>query len=155
MAPRPAAPTFDPRSGKGVGRRIASNTGMLLGAKILATLLGVGTLLVATQSLTAAEFGTIVFLHAYMLFFAEVATFQSWQSIIRFGTDDITSGDTDGLCRLLKFGYVLDIISVLFGYGLAVAAFSLVVYISDMLPGLDPGEGVDVHELQALVNVYC
>jgi O-antigen/teichoic acid export membrane protein len=128
---------------------------MLLGAKVLATLLGIGTLLVATQTLSAAEFGTIVFLHAYMLFFAEVATFQSWQSMIRFGTDDLTNGDRDSLTRLLRFGYTLDFISVAFGYLLAVCAFSVVVMISDRLPGLSPGEGVSIETLQTLVNLYC
>ncbi|MEL6687498.1 MAG: hypothetical protein AAFP97_07735 [Pseudomonadota bacterium] len=148
-------PSLDVRSSRGVGKRIASNTGLLLGAKILATLLGVGTLLIATQNLSAAEFGTIVFLHAYMLFFAEVATFQSWQSIIRFGTDDVAANDSGSLSRLLRFGYTLDIISVILGYLLAVGAFSLVVAVSDLLPGLAPGEGVSVETLQTLVNVYC
>lgn len=147
--------SLDVRSNRGVGKRIASNTGLLLGAKILATLLGVGTLLIATQNLSAAEFGTIVFLHAYMLFFAEVATFQSWQSIIRFGTDDVAAGDADSLARLLRFGYTLDFISVLFGYGLAIATFSFVVSLSDAIPGLSPGEGVSIETLQTIVNLYC
>ena len=151
----PLQQNLDVRSHRGVGKRIASNTGVLLGAKIMATLLGVGTLLVATQSLSAAEFGTIVFLHAYMLFFAEVATFQSWQTIIRFGTDDVAANDADSLARLLRFGYTLDFISVALGYVLAVGAFSIVVAISDMLPGLSPGEGVSIDTLQTLVNLYC
>lgn len=147
--------TLDTRTTTGIGRRIASNTGLLLGAKIVGTLLGIGTLLIATKTLTAAEFGTIVFLHAYMLFFAEVATFQSWQSIIRFGTDDITNSDRASLTRLLRFGYTLDIVSVLLGYLLAIGAFSLVVMIADALPGLSPGEGVDIDALQTLVTLYC
>ncbi|MEM9600743.1 MAG: oligosaccharide flippase family protein [Pseudomonadota bacterium] len=147
--------TLDTRSTSGIGKRIVSNTGLLLGAKIIGTLLGIGTLLIATQTLTAAEFGTIVFLHAYMLFFAEVATFQSWQSIIRFGTDDVTHGDRLSLARLLRFGYTLDIISVIFGYAMAVGAFSLVVMVSSALPGLSPGEDVDINALQTLVNLYC
>ncbi len=150
-----APPSLKTRPTSGVGKRIASNTGILLGAKIIATLLGVGTLLIATQSLTAAEFGTLVFLHAYMLFFAEVATFQAWQSIIRFGTDDVANNDTGSLARLLRFGYTLDIISVLLGYGLAVAAFTGVVAMANALPGLAPGEGVDIQTLQRLVTLYC
>ncbi|MEM7729337.1 MAG: lipopolysaccharide biosynthesis protein [Pseudomonadota bacterium] len=140
---------------KGVGRRIASNTGLLLGAKILATLTGLATLLLATQTLSAAEFGTIVFIHAYMLFFAEVATFQSWQTMIRFGTDDLVSGDRGSLTRLFRFGYTLDVISVLLGYGLAVAAFQMVTVVASWLPGLEPGEGVPVETLQTYINLYC
>lgn len=151
----PPTNSLDTRTTSGMGKRIASNTGLLLGAKILATLLGIGTLLIATQTLSAAEFGTIVFLHAYMLFFAEVATFQSWQTIIRFGTDDVTNNDTDSLTRLLRFGYTLDIISVILGYLFAIGAFSLVVLVADRLPGLSPGEGVDIQTLQTLVTFYC
>lgn len=143
------------RSEEGVGRRIASNTGLLLGAKVLGVLLGIGTILMVTRTVTPVEFGTLIFLHAYMIFFAEVATFQSWQSIIRFGTDDLEQGDKASLTRLLRFGFTLDFISVLFGYGLAVAAFSLVVSLSTWLPGLAPSEGVKIDQLQTLVTLYC
>ncbi len=145
----------DDTPNKGVGRRIVSNTGILLVAKIIATSLGIATLLVVTASLTPMEFGILVFLHAYMLFFAEVATFQAWQSIIRFGTDDIANNDTESLTRLLRFGFTLDIISVIIGYGLAIAAFTGVVAIANALPGLAPSEGVDIDTLQRLVSFYC
>ncbi|MGB6228945.1 MAG: oligosaccharide flippase family protein, partial [Litorimonas sp.] len=138
-----------------MSRRIASNTGLLLGAKILATLFGIGTLLIAIRSLSPAEFGTLVFLHAYMLFFAEVATFQAWQSIIRFGTDDVAANDRPSLARLLRFGYTLDGLSVLIGYALAVGAFGVVVALSNRLPGLSPGEGLSVETLQTFVTFYC
>lgn len=138
-----------------VGGRIASNAGLLLGAKIIATLLGVATLLLATQSLSAAEFGTVVFLHAYMLFFAEVATFQSWQAMIRFGTDDLTDGNSERLAGLFKFGYILDIISVIFGYVLAVIAFAGVVYVARMIPGDGITEGLPLDSLQTYVSLYC
>lgn len=138
-----------------VGSRIASNASLLLGAKVLATLMGIGTVLIAVNSLTAAEFGTIVFLHAYMLFFAEVATFQSWQAMIRFGADDLEEGNTGRLIRLLKFGYKLDLISVVFGYLLAIIAFEAVVYVARMIPGDGVTEGLPLDTLQLYVTLYC
>lgn len=138
-----------------VGGRIASNAGLLLGAKILATLLGLGTVLIAANVLTVAEFGTIVFLHAYMLFFAEVATFQSWQAMIRFGADDLEEGNSARLTRLLKFGYKLDLVSVLVGYILAVVAFEAVVHVARMIPGDGITEGLPLDSLQTYVTLYC
>ena len=69
-----------------VGKRIAANTGLMVGSKSLAAILGLGSLSIAAKTIAPIELGTIIFLHVYMLFFSELATFQSWQSIIRFGT---------------------------------------------------------------------
>ena len=147
-------PDLGRRSGS-VSKRIASNTGLLLGAKIIATLLGIATLKIATDSLTAAEFGTIVFIHAYMLFFNEVASFHSWQTIIRFGTDDITENRPDRLARLFKFAYTLDGISAIAGFVLAIATFGLVARLAEFIPGLTPENGVSIDRLRDIINIYC
>ena len=131
-------------SKKTVGKRIAANTGLMLGAKFAGVLLGLATLKVTTHYLSPAEFGTVIFLHAYMLFFAEVATFTSWQSIIRFGTDDLKGENVKSLSRLLKFGAILDFISVVFAYLASVALFGFVVWLVAVFPTLAPEEGLPV-----------
>ncbi len=138
-----------------VGKRIAANTGLMIGAKALGVLFGVGTLWIATKSLDPVLFGTVIFLHAYMLFFAEVATFQSWQSIIRFGTDDLKHGDGDSLARLLNFGIKLDVISVIFAYLASVALFGLVALMADIFPSIQPKYGLDIETLRDYSAVYC
>lgn len=142
-------------STKSVGKRIAANTGLMVGAKILAVTLGIFTLWIATRALSPVEFGTVVFLHAYMLFFAEVATFQNWQSIIRFGTDDLKNEDCDGLAKLINFGIRVDILSVIFAYLASIALFGFVVWISNFFPTLGPGEGLEVTTLQKYAALYC
>ena len=68
---------------RSVGKRVAANSSMMVGSKILAATLGIITLTVTAKALDSTlSFGTIMFLHAYMLFFSEVATFQAWQGII-------------------------------------------------------------------------
>lgn len=138
-----------------VGKRIAANTGLMVGAKILAVTLGIFTLWIATRALSPVEFGTVVFLHAYMLFFAEVATFQNWQSIIRFGTDDLKNEDCDSLAELINFGVKVDVISVIFAYLASVGLFGLVAWIVQTFPALAPNEGLDVGTLQKYAALYC
>lgn len=148
-------PDLSIASSGSVGKRIAANTGLMMGAKALGVSFGLCTLLIATKSLTPIEFGTVIFLHAYMLFFAEVATFQSWQSIIRFGTDDLKNKDSQSLGKLIKFGIKLDIISVIFAYLASVGLFSLVVWISTKFPGIGPKDGLDITTLRNYSALYC
>jgi len=117
-----------------VGKRIAANTGLMVGSKAMAAILGFGSLSIASKVLMPIELGTIIFLHLYMLFFSEVATFQSWQSIIRFGTDDVKDQDAKRLSGLLNFGLKLDALAAIFAFLLSMAVFALVVKIAGHFP---------------------
>lgn len=140
-----------------VGNRIASNAGLLFGAKALGAVLGVITLIVTAQALDSqAEFGIIIFLHAYMIFFAEMMTFQPWQSIIRFGSDDAEAEDGESFARLVKFGAILDAVAVCLSYIAAIALFGVFVAIMKAYPDLWAGnEQVDPSKLFGLVVAYC
>ena len=129
----------------------------MLGSKTLSVLLGLGSLIIAAKSLSVVALGVILFLHAYHLFFAELATFQAWQTIIRFGMDDVKDEDSSSLSRLLKFGYKLDILSAIAAFLLAIACFSIVVLIGETFPDFFQRDGqfIDVRELQTLVVLYC
>ncbi len=155
---RPSStPNLAITSSRSVGHRIATNTGLMVGSQALAVLLGFGSIFVAINALDSAELGIILFLHAYMLFFAQVATFQAWQPIIRYGMDEIRNEDAPGLARLLQFGYKLDIVSAIFAFGAAVGCFSLVVWIAESFPELfaKDGQSVDVRTLFGWVVAYC
>ncbi|NNE59198.1 MAG: lipopolysaccharide biosynthesis protein [Hellea sp.] len=147
-------PNFDIQSQKSAGKRIASNAGLLIGAKIIGTIFGLGTLKIASDVLDPVAFGTVIFLHAYMLFFGEVTTFKNWQSVIRFGTDDSEAKDPHAFGRLVKFTAKLDFVSVLFAYGLSVALIGFAVFLFKANPGLAPND-LDVDVLQKFVPLYC
>ncbi len=152
-------------SKQSVGQRIAANTGLMVGSKFLAALLGIGSLSIATKSLDGWAFGTLVFLHAYMLFFSELGTFQSWQSIIRFGSDDIKNQDSQKLGRLLNFSIKVDAIAALMGYIMAMAIFGLVVLLGAQFSALNIGGpdqasgnlggGLALGDVQKYAAVYC
>lgn len=140
-----------------VGNRIVSNAGLLFGAKALGAVLGVITLIVTADALDSqVEFGIVIFLHAYMIFFAEMMTFQPWQSIIRFGSDDVEAQDGASFARLVKFGAILDAVAVGLSYIAAVALFGVFITVMKAYPDLWAGkEQIDPSKLFGLVVAYC
>ncbi len=139
-----------------VEKRVVANTGLLLGTKILSVFLGLGSLWLAAKFLTPAELGVIFFLHAYMLFFSEVMTFNPWQSIIRFGTDDIKDNDANALALLLNFSLKIDFFSALIAFALSLAVFQLFILIGHKFPlSLLGDELYDLEKLGGLAALYC
>lgn len=138
-----------------VGRRVAANTGLMVGAKACAAIIGLGSLVLVTKNLPIASVGIILFLHAYMLFFAEVATFQSWQAVIRFGTHDVESGDTKGLGRLLRFCVALDFVGAMVAFILAICGLMFLGIILPLLPAFENKDAFgDIEQLTQLGMVY-
>lgn len=156
MSSETKTPILSIESDKTVGQRMAANTGLLLGAKVLGAVMGICTLIITEHALdNQINFGIIIFLHAYMLFFAEVATFQSWQSIIRFGSDDIYEKDASRLGGLIKFSVKIDLLSAIFAYLGAVLLFGLYAALVQIYPSIAPkAEGFDIESLKSLVIAY-
>lgn len=144
-------------STKSVGKRVASNTGLMVGSKGLAALFGLLALLIASKSLSIAALGVILFLHAYHLLFAQLATFQAWQTIIRFGMEDIQNEDATGLAKLIKFGFKLDLISAVVAFAAAVALFPVFILLQDKFPSVFDKlpEDLDMRSLYPLAILYC
>ena len=139
-----------------VGKRIAANTGLMMGAKAFAVVLGLGSIWIATKILTTSELGIILFLHAYMLFFSEVTAFQSWQSIIRFGTDDVKNKDVSGLARLMQFGLKIDAVSAVVGFLISLCVFSFIVWLTQSFPEFfAKAQTFDISELRNIAALYC
>ncbi len=141
-------------STKTVGKRIASNASMIISAKMVAAVLGAITLMIAGRSMDLVAFGTVTFLHSYMLFFGEVTTFKTWQSLIRFGSVDLENKDPHSLSRLIKFGIKLDFISVIVAYLLSVSLMGFVVWLVGVFPGIGAGQE-HVEVLQKYAALYC
>ena len=157
MTPESSAYDLAIGSTSTVGQRIAANAGLMVGAKLLAAVLGLGTLVVTKQALDDnVLFGTVIFIHAYMLFFSEVGAFQSWQVIIKFGTDDVERGDVGALARLVKFGVKLDLMSAVGSTLLAIGLFGFVSWVQQFVPLPEGrGERLPPGEVQLYTSLYC
>ncbi|PHS36931.1 MAG: hypothetical protein COA91_11335 [Robiginitomaculum sp.] len=139
-----------------VGKRVAANTGLMVGAKALAAIIGLASLIITTQTLPIAAVGIILFLHAYMLFFAEVASFQSWQAVIRFGTHDVETGNRNELAKLLRFCIALDFVGAMVAFVLAVAGLYLLDTLMPLFASFTEQNGLpDTRQITQYGIAYC
>ena len=149
-------PNLDIKERGSVGRRVAANTGLMVGAKALAALIGLLSLIITTNSLAISSVGVVLFLHAYMLFFAEVATFQSWQAVIRFGTAMREDGNVNALAKLIRFCIGLDFIGAIAAFILAVLGLYFLDQLFAILPAFQTGElGQNTALLKPYGIIYC
>lgn len=150
---------FSRNSRFGVRGRMVSNTGLLGGARLAAAFMGVATLIITAKALSNnAAFGTLLFIHAYMLFFSEVASFHMWQALIRFGSNEIKAKNAHRFSRLLKTGLFLDAVAALLAFLAAIVFFSFFLWVSSLI-GRDVGAGIlntqTDFSLRQLVYIYC
>lgn len=139
-----------------VGKRIVANTSLMVASRALGVVLGLGSIIIASRELDITLFGIVLFLHTYMLFFAEVVAFQSWQVIIRFGTDYVKDNDHKRLAKILNFGVKLDLLTALVGFILAVLCLGMISYIIQTFPGLFPQAlALDIETTRNYGLLYC
>lgn len=150
---------FSRASKFGVRGRMLSNTGLLGAARLLAALMGVATLVITAKALSDnVAFGTLLFIHAYMLFFSEVASFHSWQALIRFGSDEVKVKNANRFSQLVKTGLLLDAFAALLAFLAAITCFGVFLWVSSLMgTGVIPEttsseRGVS---LKQLVIIYC
>ena len=150
-------PDLSIASTRSVEKRVAANTGLMVGSKALGAVFGLLSLIIAGNSISITALGIIFFLHSYHLLFAQLATFQAWQTLIRFGMDDVQKGDAESLSGLIKFGFKLDVVSAFIAFIGAVAFFPLIILFRDFFPDIfnGLGEEFDVRELYGMAILYC
>jgi len=150
-----STPDLSMTSTKTVGQRVAANTGLMMSSKILGVIFGAGSLFIAAKTLDTAVLGIVLFLHTYMLLFAEVATFHSWQSIIRFGTDNLKDNDHKGLAKILNFAVRLDLTAAIFGFTLAVSTFYFVLFALNAMPDTLQSLRANLETSEPYIIGYC
>ncbi len=93
----------------GIFRRIFKNAGLLLSGRATNGLLGLATLSLSARGLGLEQFGVFVLLQTYVQVIMALATFQSWQAVIRYGAICMEKKDTAGFQTLVKFTSLLDL----------------------------------------------
>lgn len=140
----------------GVRGRMLSNTGLLGGARVLAALMGFATLIITARALSDnIAFGTLLFIHAYMLFFSEVASFQIWQALIRFGSNEVKDKNGPRFGALMRTGLVLDALAAFVAFLLAISLFSVFLWLQSLFGWDTQATATDGLSLQNMVTLYC
>lgn len=89
--------------------RVLRNTGYLLGGKAVGSLLHLAALAVASRSLGPDRFGVVVLVHAFAQTVGSLGAFQTWQTVIQFGTPHFTAGRRRALQHVIAFTAMLDL----------------------------------------------
>ena len=104
------------------GARVGMNSGFVAGGKAVGAAISLGALAVAAKALAVEEVGSLLVLHALVLFCSEALTFKTSLTVVRYGTGPAMANDTDGLARVLRFCATLDAASSLVAFVIALAA---------------------------------
>jgi len=107
-------------SGSGQFSRVTQNAGILFTGNVSNALIGLLYLAVLTRALTLEEFGLYALFVAYVRIIGQLCNFQTWTSLINYGSEALANSNKPLLFRLLYFGWVLDVLS-------GIVAFSLVL----------------------------
>lgn len=127
----------------GVGKRVRKNTGLMLGAKGIGAVMAAFGLIFAVQGLSIEEFGLLIYMHAYILFFTEVATFDSWLVMVRHAAggltgDEAQNNDPERLGRVARFCSSLDLLSASAGFVVAMTIAIFASHFSEIMAEATP-----------------
>lgn len=117
---QPAAPEAVTGAG-GPLRRVVTNAGLLLGGRTAGAVMGLGATALAARGLGVSDLGVLVLIHAFAQFIGDVAKFQSWQTLLRYGTKPFLEGRTAEFQRVTRFTLVLDAASTVVGLAIGIA----------------------------------
>jgi O-antigen/teichoic acid export membrane protein len=109
----------------GSGKRILKNSGWLLSPKIIAAILSLFYLALIARSLGPANFGRFALMFSFAQSAAGIAAFQTWQVIIRYGTQPVLDKRHDLIARLVYLCLLLDVVALLLGTVLTVAGLGI------------------------------
>ena len=112
------------------GRRILKNVGWLLGGKGFGAVCSLIYLAILARSLGVRDFGHFSLIFGTGLIVVELASFQTWQMIVRYGTPYVTRGDWNAFGRLAMGGGLIDLTGALLGCG---AAWVAIIYFGSSL----------------------
>lgn len=106
-------------------RSLLKNSSYLVASKAVAAVAGLATLAFAGRGLGVVMFGVLIVIHSYAQAASGLSKFQSWQLIIRFGTDALSPGGGKQFKEATGFAFGLDFASGFAGMVLAIALLPL------------------------------
>lgn len=102
-------------------KRVLANAGTLLGGRTVNALVGLAYIALTARGLGAVQLGMLVLINAFAQFLGDVAKFQSWQTVLQYGTGPLLQGDRSRFQQVLRFTLLLDLIGAAVGVSLGVS----------------------------------
>ena len=110
----------------GTFKRLFKNTGVLISGDTVSAVLGVLTFAITARALGTEKLGMLVLIDAYVRIVDKLVNFQSWQFMIKYGSDALTAKDTAGFKALVKLGTLVDACTAVIGCAISIALAGLV-----------------------------
>ena len=110
----------------GTFKRLFRNTGLLVGGDTVSAVLGVLTFAITARALGTEKLGMLILIDAYVRIVDKLVNFQSWQFMIKYGSDALAAKDPSGFKALVKLGTIVDSLTALLGCAIAIALAGLV-----------------------------
>src|ERR1051325_349817 len=98
-----------------VFREVMRNAAILIGGRATNAVLGLAGLAIASRYLGLAGFGVLVVINAFAEAVGDVVKFQSWQTVLNYGAKPLGEGEGHDFQRVLRFSFLLDLISAVTG----------------------------------------
>ena len=96
-------------------QRLVKNATILFGGNLIVSFLGLVSLSLTARTLGAEGFGILVMITTYVLIVDRLVNFQSWQAIIKYGSDALEQKHSDDFKALIRFGFLLDAVTAILG----------------------------------------
>ncbi|MAG33533.1 MAG: teichoic acid transporter [Deltaproteobacteria bacterium] len=132
-------------------RRLLANASLLIGGRSLNGLFNLAAMTLIVRAVGLETFGSLVLVHAFANTIGDLAKFQSWQAVLRYGTPALEAERFTDFRRLVKLTVMLDLGSALFGIGAAWVAAPLLAPHLGWPPTLVPV--VQIYSLSILFMV--
>lgn len=110
-------------------RKLAKNAGTALCGTTGAAFLDYLSLALTIRTLGVLDYGFFVLAQQYMTIIDNLANFQSWSAIIKFGSDARADKNESKLLATIKGGYCVDIATAVLGVLLAIALVPLIGFL--------------------------
>lgn len=102
-------------------RRLFFNAGKLLSAHGISAILGFALTALTARALGPENYGFLALVLTYEQTVGKLVSFNAWQAVVKFGSEQLQANDWLGLRQLIKFGFCLDVSSAIAGTFLAMA----------------------------------
>ena len=101
-------------------KKVLANAGQLLSGRVVNAVVGLAYIALTARSLGKELMGVLVVINAFAQFLGEVAHFQSWQTLLTYGTAPLLDNDRPKFHQVLRLSLLLDVISGVLGVVLGV-----------------------------------
>ncbi|EZP59692.1 lipopolysaccharide biosynthesis protein [Exiguobacterium sp. RIT341] len=108
-------------------KKLAKNMFVALSGDSISSVINVIVLISSIKVLGNTDYGLFVLAQAYMLVLDTIFNFQTWQAIIKYGTDALFKKENYKFAAYVKAGAIVDIFSAILGFTISICVVSIVI----------------------------